>query len=303
MTVFGVSEFGVTQMAVVATALVALGYVLLSAVALLPGQRQVGLEMIRTFFSATLIVLVLVLMFLAGPVAVIPCLTLLALRIGYEVAAVRLRPGASAYAIAALSALSAVLTCAAMRSPQLALALIGVWLLLLVRLVAIPAARKTPPMAVLDMLVFPILPTAILAHGALRADLAALMLAAYILVEVFDSFALLFGKLFGRTQAFPNLSPRKTVEGLLGGGFAVVAVAFLAAFILGYDPISTITTALLVGLLAVAGDLAASRLKRLGGVKDYPVVLKRQGGVLDSLDSWIAAGAGLAGLRIVADLM
>ena len=60
-----------------------------------------------------------------------------------------------------------------------------------------------------------------------------------------------------------------------------------------------ILTASLVAGLAVAGDLAASRLKRMAGVKDYPVLMRRQGGVLDSLDSWIAAGAGLVALNII----
>ena len=60
-----------------------------------------------------------------------------------------------------------------------------------------------------------------------------------------------------------------------------------------------ILTASLVAGLAVAGDLAASRLKRMAGVKDYPVLMRRQGGVLDSLDSWIAAGAGLVALTII----
>lgn len=298
------TQIGVAQMAAVATALVALGYVLLGSVALLPGQRQVGLELIRTFFSATLIVVVLLLMFLAGPIAVIPGLTLLALRIGYEAATVRLGAGGTSYVIAALAA---ALTLAAMIYPVVALIIPSVWLLLLIRLTLVPAIapinRNSASMAALDVLVFPILPTALLAQGAVRTDLAALMLAAYILVEVFDSFALLFGKLVGRTPAFPNLSPRKTVQGLLGGGIALIGVAVLAAYILNLDPIAAIFTALLVGFLAVAGDLAASRLKRIGGVKDYPVVLKRQGGVLDSLDSWIAAGAGLVALHLIADLM
>ena len=61
-------------------------------------------------------------------------------------------------------------------------------------------------------------------------------------------------------------------------------------------------TALLVGVLAVVGDLAASRHKRIAGVKDFPQVLPRQGGLLDSLDSWIAACAGITALHTVTHL-
>ncbi|KPA19966.1 Phosphatidate cytidylyltransferase [Shimia sp. SK013] len=290
----------VTDMAMTAGTLVLVGYVLLTTVALIPARRAVGIELLKVFFSATVIICVLVALFLIGNPVLIPALGLAALRIGVESAAVRMPDGPAPLLIGLLST---GLTVAAILDARLAVAVLGVWLLLFARLVILPnASNPRTSKSILDMLVFPILPFALLAHGAVQADLAGLILAAYILVEVFDSLALLSGKLFGRTKAFPTLSPNKTVEGLVGGALCLIVITALGALVLDQPLLLSCGVALLVGLLAVAGDLSASRLKRIGGVKDFPVVLARQGGLLDSLDSWIAAGAGLTALHIVAAL-
>ncbi len=295
MTVLNLSH-----MAAAAAALIAAGYLLLGTVALMPARRAIGLELIRTFFSATLIIAILVVLFLAGPLAMIPAMALLGLRIGYEAAHVRVGAGSTTNAVAVLTS---ALALAAMLVPMLALAMIGFWLLCLSRMVAVPQGEPSTPMSLLDLLIYPVLPFAVLAYGASNPELAAMMLAAYILVEVFDSCALLCGKLFGRTPAFPNLSPRKTIEGLAGGGAFLCLAALLAAMGLSLPFAGTVLTAIAVGVLAICGDLAASRLKRKGGVKDFPVVMARQGGVLDSLDSWIAAGAGLTAYHILTGLL
>ena len=71
---------------------------------------------------------------------------------------------------------------------------------------------------------------------------------------------------------------------------------------LGLPLLPTAGLALYVGIMSVVGDLAASRHKRIAGVKDYPQVLPRQGGLLDSLDSWIAVGGGLVAIDILTRL-
>jgi phosphatidate cytidylyltransferase len=172
----------------------------------------------------------------------------------------------------------------------------GLWCLLFAGQLLAPSATRS---AASDVLLFPLLPLALLAYGAAQTELTALMLAAYVLVEIFDSFALLFGSLLGRTKAFPILSPNKTIEGLAGGALALVIALVAAAAIWEFSPIKAAATALFVGALAVAGDLAASRHKRIAGVKDYPKVLARQGGLLDSLDSWVAASGGLVAIHLI----
>lgn len=294
------TALSVQNMALIAGILVAAGYLLLGGVAMLPKTRELGREMLRVFVSATIIICVLVALFLLGPKALIPAFGLAALRIGFESAAVRMPDGPAPLLIGILTT---GLTVAATLDSRLALAILGIWFLLFARLVILPnASNPRTSKSILDLLVFPALPLALLAFGATRPELAGLMLAAYILVEIFDSLALVCGKLFGRTKAFPSLSPNKTVGGLVGGGFSLMALSLLFAVLLEQPLWLAAAVALLTGFLAVAGDLAASRLKRIGGVKDFPIVLVRQGGLLDSLDSWIAAGAGLTAISILVSL-
>lgn len=285
----------VQDIALIAAALIGTGFALLLLLAMIPSLRRKSRDLLITLLSATLILFCLLALFLLGPVALIAGMSLAAIRIGYEVATLRLaqKPhvrlaACAAGALAALSALFApvALTCA------------GLWCLLLARRM-LPRKGTAANSPTTDILLFPILPMALLAHGAAAPQFTALMLAAYVMVEIFDSFALLIGSLLGRTKAFPALSPKKTYEGLAGGTAALVAALFAASLIWEISAPTAIATAVFVGALAVAGDLTASRHKRIAGVKDYPRVLARQGGLLDSLDSWIAASAGLVAVHVL----
>lgn len=117
----------------------------------------------------------------------------------------------------------------------------------------------------------------------------ALMVLAFLFVELFDSFSLLGGKLFGRTLLVPKLSPRKTWEGLATGCAALLLSAWAIAAFIGGDVRMLMLLALVAAASALAGDLTASAIKRKAGVKDYPSVLPVQGGLLDIADSWIVA--------------
>lgn len=294
------SGLTVAHLVAIAAAAVGGGFVLLAAVALVPSTRAKGLDLLRVFVSATLIIAILSTLFLVGPLALIPGFLLLCARIGYEAGFVRFGTRRASLWVAGLAATLALFAMFATLAPPL---LLGLWAVLLPRLILARSSYVARDAALLDVLVFPILPTAILASAAVDADMAALMLACYILVEIFDSFALLTGQLFGRTPAFPRLSPRKTREGLAGGVICLLGAVLLGAWVWELPLWRAALVACFVGILAVAGDLAGSRLKRGANVKDFPQVLRRQGGALDSLDSWIAAGAGLAGLSILMRLL
>ncbi len=121
----------------------------------------------------------------------------------------------------------------------------------------------------------------------------ALLLFVLVLVGVADSFAYLAGYLFGRTKLAPQLSPGKTVEGLLGGLASVAALAALwglwLADMRGWRLTAWLALAITTMLFSVVGDLAESRLKRLAGVKDSGRLLPGHGGVLDRIDAFTAA--------------
>lgn len=105
-----------------------------------------------------------------------------------------------------------------------------------------------------------------------------------------DSGAYFVGRKFGKTKLAPTLSPKKTVEGLVGGVAAccLVAVAFsllVPEVSFSYPLAHIIPLAALIGLAAPAGDLAESVLKRDCNVKDSGNSLGGHGGVLDRIDS------------------
>jgi phosphatidate cytidylyltransferase len=101
-----------------------------------------------------------------------------------------------------------------------------------------------------------------------------------------DAVALVCGTLFGRHKFAPTLSPRKTIEGAVGGLLGSLCGATLGGrWLLGHF---TLTQCLVVGcLLAVLGqlgDLSESLLKRSAGVKDSGVLIPGHGGILDKVD-------------------
>lgn len=145
-------------------------------------------------------------------------------------------------------------------------------------------------------ILFPFLPVAAFSHTASNPALAPVLVLSFFLVEIFDSFSLLGGRLFGRRPLVPRLSPRKTWEGLATGTAALFMALLGLVVWLGLPLIPIMVAGVAVIVAAMAGDLAGSDAKRRAGVKDYPAVMRVQGGLLDIMDSWLVAGPCLAGM-------
>ncbi len=109
-----------------------------------------------------------------------------------------------------------------------------------------------------------------------------------------DVAAYAFGSMFGRRKIVPTVSPGKTWEGTLTGfaAAALVVVVVNAPFV-GVH-VWWVVTALLIGPVAFAGDLLESWVKRRAGVKDSGSLLPGHGGVLDRIDSLVAAAPVVA---------
>lgn len=105
-----------------------------------------------------------------------------------------------------------------------------------------------------------------------------------------DTFAYLVGKYFGKRKLIPSVSPKKTVEGSLGGSFAGTLISYLVAVKLSLLPSNFLTLLLLFLLTLVSqlGDLLESSLKRIFGVKDSGNIIPGHGGILDRIDSTLA---------------
>ncbi|HEY9784364.1 MAG TPA: phosphatidate cytidylyltransferase [Candidatus Obscuribacterales bacterium] len=105
-----------------------------------------------------------------------------------------------------------------------------------------------------------------------------------------DIGAFTVGKLFGKTQLAPLVSPNKTWEGAAGGALGTVIAALLFSF--GVPQLNIpclIGACVLIALFAPLGDLSLSAVKRDCKVKDFGTILPGTGGVLDRLDSLILA--------------
>lgn len=102
-----------------------------------------------------------------------------------------------------------------------------------------------------------------------------------------DTGAFFAGKAFGKTKLFERISPKKTVEGALGGLVASAIGGFVFAKV-GHLPFGVVECVLLTMLLDVAGivgDLAESLIKRTWDVKDSGWIMPGHGGILDRIDS------------------
>jgi len=115
-----------------------------------------------------------------------------------------------------------------------------------------------------------------------------------------DTFAYFTGRFFGKHKLCPKVSPKKTVEGAIGGtlfcvlaffGYSFVAQKFFAIEV---DSLVFCIVAPFVSVVAQFGDLILSAVKRKFGVKDYGTLFPGHGGVLDRFDSVIAVAIVLS---------
>ncbi|MFV8359833.1 phosphatidate cytidylyltransferase [Flavobacterium sp. LS1P3] len=117
----------------------------------------------------------------------------------------------------------------------------------------------------------------------------------FILIWTNDTFAYIAGKSIGRTKLFEKISPKKTIEGFLGGIlFAILAGYLISKYYIKANPefsdrsiLIWTSIAVIVGIAGTIGDLIESKFKRIAGVKDSGSIMPGHGGILDRLDSVI----------------
>ena len=119
----------------------------------------------------------------------------------------------------------------------------------------------------------------------------AYLLLPFILSFACDTFAYFAGCAFGKHKLAPKISPKKTIEGSIGGMAGNVVCGLIFAFVMdrwfggsiGYGAMALL--ALLCSIVAQVGDLSFSLIKREFGIKDYGHLFLEHGGVLDRFDS------------------
>lgn len=108
-----------------------------------------------------------------------------------------------------------------------------------------------------------------------------------------DTSAYFVGRRFGKHKLAPRISPKKTIEGLIGGYVGGLATVIVLAYVfdLGVKPLQITSLGVLLPTVAAFGDLAESAVKRAAGIKDTSEIIPGHGGVLDRLDSLLPAFA------------
>ena len=113
----------------------------------------------------------------------------------------------------------------------------------------------------------------------------------FILIWTNDTFAYIVGKSIGKHKLYEKISPKKTIEGFLGGiVFAIIASYLLSTYYIEGKEITQYIWfgfALIVGIFGTIGDLIESKFKRIANVKDSGNIMPGHGGILDRLDSVI----------------
>ena len=117
----------------------------------------------------------------------------------------------------------------------------------------------------------------------------------FIIIWTNDTFAYIVGKSIGKNKLLERISPKKTIEGFIGGViFAIIAGLLISKYFI--QPVENfknksaliwMITALLIGVFGTIGDLIESKFKRIAGVKDSGKIMPGHGGILDRLDSVI----------------
>ena len=126
----------------------------------------------------------------------------------------------------------------------------------------------------------------------------ALMVAAIAIPWVADSLAYFAGRAFGKRKLCPVISPKKTVEGAVGGvlGTAVIATVLYGVLMKTLKPLPlaiVFAAAAVLSVFSIFGDLFASVVKRHYQIKDYGKLLPGHGGIMDRFDSVLPVAAVL----------
>jgi len=114
---------------------------------------------------------------------------------------------------------------------------------------------------------------------------AALLFIPLLAVWLTDTFAYAAGRAFGKTPFFPDISPKKTREGAIGGIIGGTLTVGILGTIFGMPIWAALLGGVIIAILTTAGDLTESLIKRNLGVKDSGTLIAGHGGVFDRLDS------------------
>ncbi|SHG95084.1 phosphatidate cytidylyltransferase [Anaerosphaera aminiphila DSM 21120] len=114
------------------------------------------------------------------------------------------------------------------------------------------------------------------------------LLLVFIIAFCTDTFAYFVGSNFGKHKLLERVSPKKSIEGAIGGVLGAVLVSIVYFYFVKIPiNLTSISLTVIASVAGQIGDLTASKIKRLTGIKDYGKILPGHGGIMDRFDSTI----------------
>ena len=114
---------------------------------------------------------------------------------------------------------------------------------------------------------------------------ALLLVYLIIVVQLSDVFQYVWGKLIGKRRFSPNISPSKTIEGLVGGGLSAILVGMALHRMTPFSPLQAAAVSTVIVVAGFFGGFVLSAIKRDLKAKDWGYIIEGHGGVLDRVDS------------------
>ena len=124
-------------------------------------------------------------------------------------------------------------------------------------------------------------------------DAGLIILFIFFITSLNDIIQYLCGRIFGKYQLAPRVSPNKTIEGAIGGVILTgLIVALTLPFIMDVSRILAVLIGMFISILGILGDLSFSYFKRQASIKDTGTCLPGHGGLLDRIDSLTLTAPG-----------
>lgn len=248
--------------------------------------------MTRVLSAAVLLIVVIGTVWFLPPVATLVLAIVTSAAAFHEYAGISAALGARIPRVVCAAAVIAVCALVGAGAPVV-IALLSA--LLIVGALAVAAGRPGPDVllnaaaAILPLIYIGVPLGALAAIRTVAGRDAVLLLAIVIIVS--DSAQYYTGRALGRRPLAPEISPKKTVEGAIGGMvFATLAFAVGGRWLFPSIPVIVLLVAgAVLAAAGIVGDLFESLLKRSAGLKDSSSLIPGHGGVLDRIDSWLFA--------------
>ncbi|MDN6280470.1 MAG: phosphatidate cytidylyltransferase [Psychroflexus sp.] len=129
-----------------------------------------------------------------------------------------------------------------------------------------------------------------------------ILIGMFIMIWSNDSFAYLIGKSIGKHKLFESISPKKTIEGFVGGLVFSIISAFVLEYYFGILSIPVwVAMSIIVSIFGTLGDLVQSKFKRRADVKDSGTIMPGHGGIFDRMDSMLFSSTFVYLFLIIVD--